>query len=352
MNKPLPGNLLDKYLNGTCSAMEEELVLAWYKSYDKEADHISGLSEAEQLALEEKIYDAILQKIAYRQPIVEAQVIELNKPKLPWYKIGAAAAVITIAVTAGIFYTKSNTTPAPHTASAETVEYILIANNSNHIYKSVLPDSSTVWVNPHATLKYPSVFDKAARMVSMTGECFFEVTKNPKRPFIITSNNIITKVWGTSFFVRDNDIDKAASVSVVTGKVSVSVKSKTSTNNIAQLNKGEVILYLKQKAVFSRATKALQMQSNKPDAELQIWKHANLVFDNKALRDIVPQLNATYNVNIKVADDKLNRFMLNADLTGLNLPDVLDALSKALNIDYSFINNTIVLNQPINYRKN
>jgi transmembrane sensor len=49
-----------------------------------------------------------------------------------------------------------------------------------------------------------------------------------------------------------------------------------------------------------------------------------------------------------VGNEKLNHYLLNADFSGLNLPDVLEALSKALNIDYSFINNTIELNQPIN----
>ncbi|MDB5000371.1 MAG: FecR family protein [Mucilaginibacter sp.] len=346
MNKLIPVELLEKYLSGNCSAEETILVKEWYESFEQEPNHIDTLNTAAQKQLEVKIYNRIIDGISVvEEDETPVKVID-NRNAGFWYKIAGAAAVLLIATTAGLLY--NNHTPKTEPIAGSDVQQIIaVTNNSNHICKSILPDNSVVWLSPHATLKYPKVFDSKSRMVSLSGEGFFEVTKNPDRPFIITSHTIITKVWGTSFLVRDNKASRSADVSVVTGKVSVSIKKK-SNKNLLSINKDEVMLYPQQKATYMADAQVLKPGSTKNNPELKIWKHANLFFDNKSLKDIVPILNATYNAHIKVANEKLNHYLLNADFSGLNLPDVLEALSKALNIDYSFINNTIELNQPIN----
>jgi transmembrane sensor len=344
MNKLIPVELLEKYLSGNCSAEETALVKAWYASFEHDPHHIDTLNTAAQQELEAKIYNRIIDGIGVvEDDATPVRAIDNHYAGF-WYKIAGAAAVL-IAVTAGLLY--NNHTRTEPVAGSDVQQVIAVTNNSNHIYKSILPDNSVVWLSPHATLKYPKVFDSKSRMVSMSGECFFEVTKNPDRPFIITSRTIITKVWGTSFLVRDNQASRSADVSVITGKVSVSIKKK-SISNLLSINKDEVMLYPQQKATYLADARVLKPESTKNNPELKIWKHANLYFDNKPLKDIVPILNATYNAHIKVSNEKLNHYLLNADFSGLNLPDVLEALSKALNIDYSFINNTIELNKPIN----
>jgi transmembrane sensor len=348
MKKLIPVELLEKYLSGKCSAREEAFVKEWYQSFEQDVYHIDSLNEADTLELQEKVYNRVLSNIEAAK--IEENPIRTigNRNTGLWYKVAVMAA-LAVTVTAALLY-KGNDLPKNKTAAvSDTAPAIIsVTNNSKHILKSVLPDSSAVWLSPNATLKYPKVFAKASRMVSMTGECFFEVTKNPKRPFIITGRSIITKVWGTSFLIRDNDKSHSADVSVVTGKVSVSIKAKSLNNNLLQVNKDEVILYPHQKAVYLADENILKPITAQNTPELKKWDHADLNFDNKPLKDIVPILNATYNVRIKIGEEKLNHYLLNADFTDLNLPDVLEALSKALNIDYALKNNTIVLNKPIN----
>jgi len=346
MNKHIPVELLEKYLSGDCSAEETALVKEWYASFEHEPDHLTTLPAAKQQELEKKIYNQILHNINEADEHDTPVYTLANQRSNVWYKVAGAAAILFVTATAGLFYYNTKPKGVANNTTLIT-DVIAITNNSNHIYKSILPDSSAVWLSPHATLRYPKVFAEQSRMVSMSGECFFEVTKNPKRPFIITSNNIITKVWGTSFLVRDNVVNHSADVSVVTGKVSVSIKRKNNSNLLA-INKDEVILYPHQKATYLASGELLKPENTKNSTALKIWKHANLYFENMPLKDIVPVLNATYNIDIKVNNEKLNHYLLNADFSGLNLPDVLEALSKALNIDYAFINNTIELNKPMN----
>ena len=339
MKERLSIELLEKYINGECTDDEAALVKQWYQSFEQDAGYISNLNASQQKELEEKIYKSILNHIDI---VNEQEIPTVNKRQNTRLWIGAVAAILLVTIMLSL-YRKANTGNKDSLTDNQQ-EIVVITNSSHRIYKSKLPDSSTVWLNPNAQLKYPKVFAASSRMVSMSGECFFEVTKNPERPFIISSNSIITKVWGTSFRVRDNDQSGEADVAVVTGKVSVSIKTKQSINN-TQLNiaNGDVILYPHQKAVYSAHDHTLKPFIKSDERTLKIWNHENLLFDNKLMKDIVPALNIRYKTHIVVTNEKLNHYMLNADFTGFNLPDVLEALNKSLSIDYEIKNNTIEL---------
>jgi transmembrane sensor len=174
------------------------------------------------------------------------------------------------------------------------------------------------------------------------GECFFEVTKSANRPFIINSNSIITKVWGTSFRIRDINKCEITDVSVVTGRVSVKIKDKTGTIT-PQLEEGEVMLYPNQKVTFHRKERILKTQKESNQSSVHIWNRVNLNFEGVPLKTIIPVLNSKYNARIKVENAELNNYMLTADFDGFNLPEILDALKKSLNIQYEMKDATILL---------
>jgi transmembrane sensor len=341
MREHLSVELLEKYINGHCTDAEVALVKQWYQSFEHEPGYTSTLSSSKQQELEEQIFNKIVNNIEV-DPVAETpdKTPAISKPRT-WHWLSGVAAMLLLAVTAGLYNNKTGNNATAHKGPQELLS---VTNNSNRIYKVMLPDSSSVWLNPHAQLQYPKVFAVASRMVSMSGECFFEVTKNPKRPFVISSRSIITKVWGTSFRIRDNDQSADADVAVVTGKVSVSVKTIKNINDASlQMGKGDVMLYPHQKAVYSSNNHTLKPDSTPNERTLKIWNRVDLTFDNMLLKDIIPVLNTKYNVNILAANEKLNRYMLNADFSGFNLPDVLEALNKSLNIDYEIKDNTIEL---------
>ncbi|NHA05285.1 FecR family protein [Mucilaginibacter sp. HC2] len=338
MKEHLSIELLERYINGECTDDEVALVKQWYQSFEHDADYTSNLNASQQKELEEKIYNSILKNI----DVVNSEEIPVIKKRGSWVYVSAVAAMLLIALMIGL-YRQTNKGNKKEVADDQQ-NMVAITNNSHRIYKSKLPDGSMVWLNPNSQLKYPKVFAASSRMVFMSGECFFEVTKNPDCPFIINSHSIITKVWGTSFRVRDNEQSNEADVAVVTGKVSVSIKTKQSINN-TQLNieNGDVMLYPHQKAIYSAHDHTLKPVIKSDESTLKIWNHEDLLFDNKLVRDIIPALNARYKTHIVVANEKLNHYMLNADFTGFNLPDVLEALNKSLSIDYEIKNNTIEL---------
>ncbi len=339
MKKPVPVELLEKYIKGECTQAEETLVKQWYASFEQEPDGISDMSFAEEQELEENLYQKILFDIARADTEAEAIVTPITRNFSKWYKLASVAAVILIAGAVTLLQISKTR----NTSSGADLEkqIVVVTNNSGQIYKSTLPDNSSVWLSPHAQLRFPKKFAVASRNVSMQGECFFEISKNPKRPFIINSNAMITKVWGTSFLVRDNAQSNQADVSVLTGKVSVAIKSNHLTS--AKLEKGEVMLYPHDKVVCLVAQHVLKAQQAINEPALQIWNRVNLSFDNKPLSQIIPVLNATYHVHIIAGSAKVAHYVLTADLADFNLADVLEALKKTLNVNYQIKKDSIEL---------
>ena len=345
MEGPISAELLERYVKGDCTPQEEELVKKWYRSFESDNDYVSGISLAEEKELEEKIYSHILNNIGV--PADEEEPVETPGRSIfsRWYAIaGVAAAIIIFVISYFLVTYREQKIKEIQLANVSTREIEAVTNNSDQIYKVVLPDNSAVWLKPNSEISFPKAFDSKSRIVSISGECFFEVTKNPKRPFIINSRSIITKVWGTSFLIRDNYRSNTAEVSVITGKVSVSIKTAyNSVQPSLKLEKGEVMLYPHQKAIYLIDQHVLKPIVANDEGSLQLWKRVNLFFDNKPLREIIPILNSKFNVHITVKDEKLNHYILNADLTGFNLPDVLQALKKSLNISYEISDSDIEL---------
>lgn len=83
----------------------------------------------------------------------------------------------------------------------------------------VLPDQSHVWLREGSSLRYPASFAGGHRKVSLKGEAFFDVTRDPGKPFLIDASCVEVQVLGTSFNVNTAGDD--ASVYVTTGKVQV-----------------------------------------------------------------------------------------------------------------------------------
>jgi len=334
MNNLQLSRLLENYINGNCTPEEVSMVNYWYDQYKDSPDFVQGLSEENQKLLKDKIF---LNIIASSDEINTPVVPLKSTPKIGrgWLKY-AAAVILILSVTLLVLNKRQLLNKQDQVASQQ----IHLVNKTDFIIKKVLPDESVVYLSPQASLTYPIAFEKNSRDVVMEGECFFEITKNPDRPFIINSNHIITRVWGTSFKVSDHKNSTSASVIVVTGKVSVS-KKIVGKNDVKTT--GEVFLLPKESIVFKKNKDALYKNKQTDMSSLTIWNHVDLSFNDKNLSEIVQVLNSEFNTTIKVKDEVLNKVVMNADLTDLNLPDVLEVLKASLNLEYHISDDVIVL---------
>jgi transmembrane sensor len=275
--------------------------------------------------------------------------IDLQKEPVPQRKsilarLGwpvAAAVAITIGAFSYTSIYKFNPQPL---AKVSTIRF---KNFSSSIQKQVLPDGSTVWLNPHTELSYPSAFGKL-REVKMQGEAFFEVTKDHAHPFVVSSGNVLTKVWGTSFRIRSIPGDNNTSVSVLSGKVSVSVPPASDTRNVLKdRNREEVMLLPQEEATYKPADHHLLKSAVPATSDLIVWRKANLSFENTSLAAIAMELNKFYHIQLQVEGEELQKSKLTADFTDKNLADILLLICKSLHAGYSKTDSGIILRTTI-----
>jgi len=338
MKKQLPVSLFRKYLSGQCTPEEEALIEEWYSSSENDEDYTTSISGQQKQQLKDNIRLSISGKIlsATNEPVMPDKRSGVRQ--LIWAATGIAASLLIIFGVIRHERTSVNT-------SAAVNEAIAIFNKTNTISETTLSDGSHVWMMPGASLQYHKLFSANRREVNLSGEAFFEVTKNPARPFIIYSRNLITKVWGTSFRVRDSKELSFADVTVMTGKVSVKLVHPENfpKNGDAGKNNNEVMIYPSQQVTYLKKDQSFTEKPKADMAAMLIWKKPDITFNNRPMREVIPVLNKTFNVNISTSENSINNLLLTADLNGLNFPEIMQMLHKALGVSYNINGQNIVL---------
>jgi ferric-dicitrate binding protein FerR (iron transport regulator) len=343
MNNKVTAELLEKFINNQCTPDEIGLLNNWFNSFSGDDDFISGIDESTQNLIKEKILGEILNNIQNHELQIsktknagKSKVLKLNNV---WFKVAAS---LIFALTVSFLLFRNNNRPDKIAISGD----ISFVNKTHSLYKLVLSDNSTVWISPNSSFIYPSRFQKTYRLVKMSGECFFEITKGPNRPFVIQSRHIITKVWGTSFRVRDDASNKTPDVSVLTGRVSVAANnSHFNVSEINKVQKDEVILLPHQKGIYRTRTQAVLKQADINNSSLAMWNKLSLSFQKTSLNKIIPVLESKFNVKITVEEPVINTEVLNADLNNFNLPDILTVLEKSFGIKYAIEKDHITLSK-------
>lgn len=182
-----------------------------------------------------------------------------------------------------------------------------------------LPDGSRVWVNENTEISYPSAFVGDTREVKLTGEAFFEVVKNPDKPFIITSGTVSTTVLGTSFNISAY-AGRPTEIRVRSGKVKVQSRSST-----LLLEKGNAAV-----AHWDGGTLEKKIIEN---AEPQ-WKKALLDIDGLTLEAIIAKIQTVHKLQVVYASEDLRKLKVKGTLdTRQGVAEMMQTVAFALGLE-------------------
>lgn len=198
-----------------------------------------------------------------------------------------------------------------------------------------LPDGTQVWLNAGSKLSYNSNFNQKERNINLEGEAYFEVTKNPKKPFIVRGKEMAVKVLGTKFDVKSYHEDAAVSVTLVEGSVHLSDSEKPDSN--------QVILKPNEQAVYSKSDSKLKI--NKVNAKMACeWINGNLIFDNEEFGQIMNCLEREYNVTIKIKDSEIAHIRFYGKFKNTqSLEEILNIMTAHQKFHYSKHERTIIV---------
>lgn len=212
----------------------------------------------------------------------------------------------------------------------DNMAYVVHVTTTGERSEVTLSDGSHVLLNANSRLSYPKKFSDGSREITLEGEAFFSVAKDPSRPFHVTSGAIVTTALGTSFNVYTRD--ERVQVALVTGMVKV-VHSEGSQQEVV-LTPGEAAFYV--------PGTAIQKQPYQPK-ELLAWKEGVLLFNNDNIVQVVHKLEHWYGVEIEVLGREQSVRHFNGEFTNESLDNILSALSYSWGFTYTITGKKVVI---------
>jgi len=242
-----------------------------------------------------------------------------SKARKRFFTVWRYAAILFFTVVASYFLSKEFFTPQP----AKKIEFKVLSVKRGERKTIVLYDGTTINLDSGSELKYPEKFGEKSREVYLKGEGFFQVAKNPKKPFRIYANNGVVEVLGTKFNVRSwEDSGEGVTVTVSEGKVSLSAGTKGRKEN--------VILTKNMQSNLSLSGK-LSEPVTVDASNFSKWMNNEMDFKNASLKQVIMQLERWYDLDFVISDKFLDRKNLTIHLNNTNLNDVLDLISVITN---------------------
>jgi len=198
-------------------------------------------------------------------------------------------------------------------------------------YTLVLADGSKVFLNAGSSLKYPVLFSGNLRQVKLEGEAYFEVQRNPEKPFVVDINGMQVNVLGTSFGIRAYADEEEIRTTLVSGRVNVSA--------------GKQVYELKpsEQAVYHKRTEAVQVVV--VDTELFVgWKDGRLVFDNCSLKRILEDLGRWYSFEVFFATPAAEEIPFSLNIRKHEkFAQVLELMQSTGKIQFEINKNTVIV---------
>jgi ferric-dicitrate binding protein FerR (iron transport regulator) len=168
--------------------------------------------------------------------------------------------------------------------------------------KIILPDSSMVWLNANACLRYPHSFNGKIRKVDVAGEAFFKVRKG-EAPFVVNLGRLQVRVLGTSFNIVTNEVNGEITITLLEGKIALYDNSRP--------EEPETILTPNFQAVYSGLDGGLRISSVRPEA-ITSWITGIFRFENNTLAEITQELERAFHVKIHIEDEVMRNKTFNA----------------------------------------
>ncbi|MEP7165201.1 MAG: FecR family protein [Ferruginibacter sp.] len=203
----------------------------------------------------------------------------------------------------------------------------------------VLPDGSKVWLNAGSKMTYDKDYGINIREVNLTGEAYFDVTRDPKKPFIIHTSKINIRVLGTAFNVRCYPDEKNTETSLVRGSLEVSLRDREEKFILKPNEKLTVSNEdLKPEMINIAGTKTpAQPKSIIELGHLSVmpqdnsiietsWINNKLVFRSETFEEVAHKMEKWYAVNLIFKNEKLRSKRFTGVFENETIGQALDAL--------------------------
>jgi transmembrane sensor len=341
MNK----ELLEKYCKNACTEEELSSVLEWFEGS-------AGTPEGKALLFKiweelpdddgnlEVNFDLLLDRIHHEVNLTQSKkltyetdqnLIKYNRRKHFINIFTRVAAILILPIFSYALYMSFKYQSVYHGQVSVNQAYNEVLSSVDAITKVTLPDGSNVWLNHSSSLKYPAMFHGNTRSVELNGEGYFEVSHNPKMPFIVKTGDLQIKAIGTTFNIMAYPDEDRIETSLINGHVEL---ERTESD-------GKIIPMLKMRptdlAIFQKSNHKICVRTIDDDRYFS-WKEGKLVFNKEPIVEVVKKLGRWFNVDIQIKDPELLDLTYTATFVHETLPQVMELLALVSPVTYSISN--------------
>lgn len=367
MNKEQILTLLSKYASGECTEEERVLVEHWF--YIQNSTALPGIEEINSdldevwLRLQRPAAKRIWPRLAAAASVIlclsvgayylvhqlkpkeyvaaRNQVISpghnqatliLSNGKTITLKKGLSGKLATQGNTNIIATQSSISYAASHSEKAVSYNTMITSKGQQSPYPLVLADGTKVWLNADSKLTFPTAFLAGERGVKLNGEAYFEVAKDPRHPFIVSTGNQEVKVLGTHFNISSYNDDPATITTLLEGSVQVTVKENGSIN------------FLKPGQQAILADKQIKIHAGDIE-EAVAWKEGYFMFESGDIESIMRKVARWYDVDVVYEGPvPQTKFYLSADRFS-NISSILKPLETSKRIHFKIEGRRITISK-------
>lgn len=318
-------NLFKRYFNGEADSRESEAIEKWNPDFN--GTRFTGTSVNPRIIGEHgmRVKQRVFKELGIGNP-EEKPYTERKYIMTPYLmKYASVAAILLIVAGASYFMFHAGTASQRTRASLAYEKQLFVETGDFEIIKTELPDGTGICMNTNSRIDYnQKEFGKDRREVWLEGEAYFDVTKNPDKPFIIHTKEIRTTVHGTSFNIKAYGGIGEISVSVETGKVEVSLDQSV----LGMLTPNKHLVYRE----FNK-THAI---SHRNWEDAAAWMEKRLVLRDANINEFKIRLQQIYGMKVIIEGDALDNIVLNASYPGsTKISSVLEGVGEIYGVKYS-----------------
>ena len=315
--------LLPRYCEGRLSEGERLEVEAWIDE-SEENKRVATQTFALYLAVDTV---QVMKKVDTEKALlkVKGKMSDREVRRIVWWEWAQRAAAILFIPLLTLFIWqnwKGDT--------GEVAEMMEVKTSPGMTTSLTLPDGTIVYLNSESSLSYPSRFNGDSRRVTLSGEAYFEVAKDPEKKFILsTTHQSQIEVLGTCFNVEAYEQNTEVITTLIEGKVDFMFEKDAGVKH--------VFLSPREKLVYDSETDKVHLYKTSGKSELA-WKDGEVVLDNTPLEEALWMLEKRYSVKFVIKNEKLKNSSFTGTFTNQRLEKILEYFKVSSKIRWQHIN--------------
>lgn len=328
IQQPIEEQLLIRYCAGQATEQECALVEAWVaqsEEHEQLLRYLLSLSwDADLLRVlplvdTDKAWQRVNRKL-------RGKTISLGRRLWMKFQLVAAILIVPLIMAFSVLYHYSG-----RPVKVENDHLVEVRTNPGMTTHFALPDGSFVYLNSESVLRYPATFAKAGRRVELEGEAYFDVKKEPERPFVVkTPHKTQVEVSGTTFNLEAYESQPEIHATLLTGKISF-VFTQGATRHALKLNPGH-------KLIYDVATSGTRISVTNGQAEAA-WKDGKIIFDATPLPEALRMLEKRFHVRLNLRNPRLWKEAFTGTFTTQRLERILEVFELSSGIRWRYVSN-------------